>query len=80
MDEEKEKSMGFWQTLSLILIAFLIYFIFFSGDSDRIDKIEQSVCFLQAKIIDGFKDNFNYSENDVKPIEIVFPILNSVKT
>ncbi|KKL18559.1 hypothetical protein LCGC14_2474330 [marine sediment metagenome] len=80
MDNKEKKSMSFWKILSLILIAFLIYFIFFSGDSDRIDEIEQRVGFLQAKIIDGLKDNFNYSENDVRPIEIVFPILDSVKT
>ena len=80
MDDEKEKSMSFWQILSLILIAFLIYAIFFSGDSDRIDEIERNVGFLQAKIIGGLKDNFNYSGDNITPIEIVFPILDFVKT
>ena len=80
MDKGKEKSISLWKILFLILIAFLIYTVFFSGNPERIDEIEQRVGFLQAKIIDGLKDNFNYSEDNVGPIEIVFPILDSVKT
>ena len=80
MDKRKEKSMSVWQILFLILVAFLIYFIFFSGDSNRIDEIEQKVGFFQAKIIDGLRDDINYSEDNFGPIEIAFPILDSVKT
>ena len=79
MDEKKERSMGFWQILSWVLIAFIIYTLFFSGDSDRIDDIEQKVGFLQAKIIDGLKSDSSVEDN-VVPIEIVFPILDFVKT
>ncbi|MCH8945506.1 MAG: hypothetical protein IIA85_01120 [Nanoarchaeota archaeon] len=80
MDKRKEKSMSFWKVLFLILIAFLIYTVFFSGNPDRIDEIEQRVGFLQAKIIDGLRDNINYSEDNFGSIEIVLPILDSVKT
>ena len=80
MDKRKEKSISLWKILFLILIAFLIYAVFFSGNLERIDEIEQRVGFLQAKIIDGLKDNFNYSEDDVNQIEIILPVLDSVKT
>ena len=80
MDKRKEKSISIWKILFLILIAFLSYAVFFSGNPERIDEIEQRVGFLQAKIIDGLKDNFNYSEDDVNQIEIILPVLDSVKT
>ena len=80
MDKRKEKSISLWKILFLILIAFLIYAVFFSGNPERIDEIEQRVGFLQAKIIDGLKDNFNYSEDNVNQIEIILPVLDSVKT